>query len=67
VVVPRASFEQEWRAVARKLAAPPVAAIKGVIAGASAEDAIGAFATLWVSDEHWAAAERVMNRARPSD
>jgi enoyl-CoA hydratase len=67
VVVPRESFEQEWRAVARKLAAPPVAAIKGVIAGASAEDAIGAFATLWVSDEHWAAAERVMNRARRSD
>ncbi len=26
VVVPRASFEDEWRALARKLAAPPVAA-----------------------------------------
>ena len=29
--------------------------------------AIGAFAKLWVSDEHWAAADRVMNRARRTD
>jgi enoyl-CoA hydratase len=67
VVVPRASFEDEWRAVARKLAAAPVAAIKGVIAGASAEDAIAAFAKLWVSDDHWAAADRVMNRPKQPD
>ncbi|MDP9166528.1 MAG: enoyl-CoA hydratase/isomerase family protein, partial [Actinomycetota bacterium] len=67
VVVPRVSFEDEWRALARKLAAPPVAAIKHVIAGVSPEDAVGAFARLWVSDEHWAAADRVMNRARRSD
>ena len=66
VVVPRASFENEWRALARKLAAPPVVAIKRVIAGVPTEEAIGAFAELWVSDEHWAAADRVMNRARPS-
>ena len=65
VVVPRASFDEEWRALAKKLAAPPVASIKGVVAGASAEDAVGAFARLWVSDEHWAAADRVLNRARP--
>src|SRR6201995_3869672 len=32
-VVPRESFEDEWRAVARRLAATPVAAIKRVIAG----------------------------------
>ena len=67
VVVPRASFEDEWRALARKLAAPPVAAIKHVIAGVSPEEAINAFATLWVSDEHWAAADRVMNRAKGAD
>jgi enoyl-CoA hydratase len=67
VVVPRASFEDEWRTVARTLAAAPVAAIKGVIAGSSPEEAIGAFAKLWVSDEHWAAADRVMNRARRTD
>jgi enoyl-CoA hydratase/carnithine racemase len=58
VVVPRASFDDEWRALARKLAAPPVAAIKGVVAGTSADEAVGAFARLWVSDEHWAAALR---------
>jgi enoyl-CoA hydratase len=67
VVVPRASFEVEWRAIARKLAAPPVASIKRVIAGTSAEEAIEAFAALWVSEDHWAAADRVMNRARRSD
>jgi enoyl-CoA hydratase len=67
VVVPRASFEDEWRALARKLAAPPVAAIKRVIAGVSPEDAIGAFAELWVCDEHWAAADRVMNRVKGAD
>lgn len=67
VVVPRHSFEDEWRALARKLAAPPVASIKAVIGGASAEEAIGAFAALWVSDDHWAAADRVMNRVRRSD
>jgi enoyl-CoA hydratase/carnithine racemase len=67
VVVPRASFEDEWRTVARALAAAPAAAIKGVIAGTSPEEAIGAFAKLWVSDEHWAAADRVMNRARRTD
>lgn len=66
LVVARSSFEDEWRAVARQLAAPPVTAIKGVIAGSSAEHAIGAFAELWVSDAHWAAADRVMTRAKRS-
>ncbi|BBZ29593.1 enoyl-CoA hydratase [Mycolicibacterium madagascariense] len=64
VVASRASFEDEWRALGRALAAPPVVDIKRVIAGVPAEEAIGAFADLWVSDEHWAAAERVMNRPR---
>jgi enoyl-CoA hydratase len=63
-VVPRESFEDEWRAVARKLAATPVAAIKRVIAGATKEEAVSAFASLWVSDAHWAAADRVMNRGK---
>jgi enoyl-CoA hydratase/carnithine racemase len=64
VVVPRASFEEEWRALGRKLAAPQVTAIKGVMNGASADDAIGAFARLWAADEHWAAADQVLNRAK---
>jgi enoyl-CoA hydratase len=64
VVVPRSSFEDEWRVVARKLATLPAAEIKRVIGGASAPEAVAAFARLWVADEHWAAADRVMNRNR---
>lgn len=63
-VVPRASFDEEWRSLAQSLANHPAGEIKRVIAGASPEDAVAAFAALWVSDEHWAAADRVMNRAR---
>jgi len=63
-VVPRESFEDEWRAVARKLAATPVGAIKRVIAGTTKEEAVALFASLWVSDAHWAAADKVMNRGK---
>jgi hypothetical protein len=38
-----------------------------VVAGASAPEAVAAFARLWVSDEHWAAADRLMNRNKRSD
>lgn len=62
-VVPRASFDDEWRSLAESLANRPAGEIKRVIAGASPEDAIAAFAALWVDDDHWAAADRVMNRA----
>ena len=64
VVVPRASFEDEWRSVARKLATLPAAEVKRVINGTTPEAAVAAFARLWVSDEHWAAADRVMNRGK---
>ncbi len=64
VVVPRESFEDEWRSVARKLATASAGEIKRVVHGASAEEAVAAFARLWVADAHWAAAEKVMNRAR---
>jgi enoyl-CoA hydratase/carnithine racemase len=63
-VVPRASFEEEWRAVARKLAHPAAGEIKRVVRGASPEEAVAAFARLWVADAHWAAADRVMNRGK---
>ena len=63
-VVPRTNFEDEWRAIARKLAHRAAGEIKRVVAGTSPDEAVAAFARLWVSDEHWAAAERVMNRAR---
>jgi len=63
-VLPRATFDTEWRSFARALANRPAGAIKRVISGVPADDAVAAFASLWVSDEHWAAADRVMNRSR---
>ena len=63
-VLPRATFDTEWRSFARALANRPAGAIKRVIKGVPADDAVAAFASLWVSDEHWAAADRVMNRSR---
>jgi len=63
-VVPRASFEHEWRSVARKLANHPAGEVKRVINGTTPEEAIAAFARLWVADSHWVAADAVMNRAR---
>lgn len=67
VLVPRESFEDEWRTLARKLATPSAGEIKRVVAGASAPEAVAAFARLWASDEHWAAADRVLNRNKRSD
>jgi enoyl-CoA hydratase len=64
-VLPRDSFDDDWRSIARSLANRPAAEIKRVIAGSSAPEAISAFARLWVDDEHWAAADRVM-RSRTS-
>ena len=61
-VLPRASFDEGWRTVARALATRPAAEIKRVIDGASTTEAVAAFARLWVSDEHWAAADKVMKR-----
>jgi enoyl-CoA hydratase len=63
-VLPRATFETEWRSLARALANRPAGEIKRVISGVPASDAVAAFASLWVSDEHWAAADRVMKRSR---
>jgi hypothetical protein len=50
--------------LARALANRPAGEIKRVISGVPASDAVAAFASLWVSDEHWAAADRVMKRSR---
>jgi enoyl-CoA hydratase/carnithine racemase len=63
-VFPRASFEAGWRALARSLATGSAGEIKRVVAGVDEAEAARAFARLWVADEHWQAAERVMNRAR---
>jgi enoyl-CoA hydratase len=61
-VVPRASFDQSWRGLARSLANRPAGEIKRVISGVSPDEAVASFARLWVSDEHWEAAEKMMRR-----
>ncbi|MFD3582500.1 enoyl-CoA hydratase/isomerase family protein [Streptomyces sp. NPDC058683] len=64
-VVPRATFEAEWRSLARSLATGPAAEIKRVVGGGtSADEAVRAFARLWAADAHWEAADRVLNRGR---
>jgi enoyl-CoA hydratase/carnithine racemase len=63
-VVPRASFDESWRALARSLANRPAGEIKRVINGVSPEEAVASFARLWVSDEHWEAAEKMKRDRR---
>jgi len=63
LVLPRAEFAEGWRTLARSLATNPAREIKRVMSGAvPEEEAARVFARLWVSDEHWQAAERVMSR-----
>ena len=62
-VLPRSEFDDGWRQVARALANRPAGEIKRVVGGVSADEAVKAFARLWVSDAHWQAADRVMNRS----
>ncbi|MCT9083283.1 enoyl-CoA hydratase/isomerase family protein [Streptomyces fulvoviolaceus] len=64
-VLPRAAFDEGWRALARSLATVPAGEVKRVVAaGTSADDAVRAFARLWAADAHWAAAERVLTRRK---
>src|ERR1700757_677033 len=62
-VLSRSPFDEDWRRVARALSARPAGEIKRVIDGVSPEEAVKAFARLWVRDAHWQAADRVMNRS----
>ncbi len=70
-VYPRAEFDESWRALARRIAASPSRPIKSVIARAVPhhppgfeQPAAAAFAELWTSDAHWAAAAALQTRAR---
>ncbi|MGE2733052.1 enoyl-CoA hydratase/isomerase family protein [Mycolicibacterium vaccae] len=62
-VIPRASFDEQWRLIARSLATAPAGQVKRVMRGASTTEAVAAFADLWVSDAHWVAADKVMKRS----
>jgi enoyl-CoA hydratase/carnithine racemase len=62
-VLPRGSFD-DWRAIAKSLATRPAGEIKRVMKGVSTTEAVAAFARLWVADEHWAAADKVMKRGK---
>ena len=67
LVVPRETFDKEWRALAERIAgtAPGTSrAVKSVIAAAAPTvhphleaDATDTFARLWTGDAHWAAVE----------
>jgi hypothetical protein len=63
-VLPRASFDKDWRAIAKSLASRPAGEIKRVMKGTPTTEAVAAFARLWVADEHWAAADKVMKRGK---
>jgi enoyl-CoA hydratase/carnithine racemase len=68
-VYPRESFESSWRALASAVASSPSREIKKVITAAAphhhpglAEQAAAEFASLWVSDAHWKAADAVTRK-----
>jgi enoyl-CoA hydratase len=74
VVVPRAMFDDEWRGLARRLAASApgtTRAVKAVVGAAVPSfhpeleaDATDAFARLWTGDAHWAAVEALSAKRR---
>ncbi|WP_181802034.1 enoyl-CoA hydratase/isomerase family protein [Streptomyces shenzhenensis] len=65
LVLPRAQFADGWREVARSLATPQAREIKHLTTRTRpAREAAAAFAKLWVSEEHWEAAEKVMSRGK---
>jgi enoyl-CoA hydratase len=63
-VVPRLSFDDDWRRLAAALASGSGRQIKKVAGGVDEKEAAQAFAELWVQDAHWAAADKAMNRGR---
>jgi enoyl-CoA hydratase/carnithine racemase len=64
-VYPRAEFDEGWRALARSLATVAACDIKRITRGRTdADEAIDAFARLWVAEDHWRAADKVMNRRK---
>jgi enoyl-CoA hydratase len=63
-LIPRESFDAQWRTIAAALARRPAAEIKRVMRGCTTTEAVAAFARLWVADEHWVAADKVTKRGK---
>ncbi|MEE2030664.1 enoyl-CoA hydratase/isomerase family protein [Rhodococcus chondri] len=63
-VLPRESFDEGWRTLARSLTNSPAGEIKRILKGATPAEAVDAFARLWVADEHWEAADKVLRRSK---
>ena len=61
-VFPRSSFDDGWRSIAGSLANRPAGEIKRVIRGVSDDEAVAAFARVWVADAHWPAADKATRR-----
>ncbi|HXK24065.1 MAG TPA: enoyl-CoA hydratase/isomerase family protein [Myxococcota bacterium] len=74
LVVPRATFDAEWRRLAHRMAATAPGATRAVksVVGAAIpsyhpdleEGATAAFAELWMADAHWAAVEAFDQKRR---
>jgi enoyl-CoA hydratase/carnithine racemase len=72
LVVPRAEFDREWRALAARMAATAPGAtrsLKAVVNAAQPSvhahteaDATDAFARLWIADAHWDAVDALQQR-----
>lgn len=75
IVAPRATFDEEWRALARRIAglAPGTSrAVKSVVGAAAPSvhreleaGASDAFAQLWAADAHWAAVDALTQKRKP--
>jgi enoyl-CoA hydratase/carnithine racemase len=76
VVVPRASFDEDWRKLVRRMAAAApgtTRAVKAVITAAAPSlhpdhevAATDAFARLWTAEAHWEAVEALQQKRRRS-
>lgn len=74
IVVPRADFDCEWRALAERMAAlapGTTSAVKAVLGAAIPaarpeleSDATNAFAELWTADAHWAAVDALEQKRK---
>ena len=62
-VFPRAEFDEGWRSIARTLATGRARAVKRLVTqNPTNEEAALAFAELWVTQEHWDAADKLAER-----